>query len=79
MDERQQIKFSLQAVSYRIDDMLDQGKTQLFYSKIFPGDFLSEPGVLSKHILDVVVRLQMKYRGLAVVSRTPGGIVVHKI
>jgi hypothetical protein len=26
-----------------------------------------------------VVALQRKYQGVAVVSRTPGGIVVHKI
>jgi hypothetical protein len=82
MDEatnKQQIKFSVQTVSYQIEDMLKQGKTQFFYSEIAEGDRQYKPCVLRKHIEDVVVALQRKYQEVAVVSRTPGGIVVHKI
>lgn len=76
---KQQIKFSVQTVSYQIEEMLKQGKTQLFYSEIAEGDRQYKPCVLRKHIEDVVVALQRKYPGVVVVSRTPGGIVAHKI
>jgi len=82
MDEatnKQQIKFSVQTVSYQIEDMLKQGKTQLFYSEIAEGDRQYRPCVLQKHIPDVVIALQRKYQGQFVVSRTPGGIVVDSI
>ena len=82
MDEatnKQQIKFSVQTVSYQIEDMLKQGKTQLFYSEIAEGDRQYRPCVLQKHITDVVIALQRKYHGVVVVSRTPGGIVVDSI
>jgi len=82
MDEatnRQQIKFSVQTVSYQIEEMIEKGGTHLFYSEIAEGDRQYKPCVLRKHIEDVVVALQRKYQGVAVVSRTPGGIVAHKI
>jgi hypothetical protein len=37
---------------------------------------LPGPGILRKHILDVVIELQKLYRGALAISRTPGGIVV---
>lgn len=77
--ERQQIKFSVQTVSFGIDDMLKQGKTHLFYSEVAEGDRQYKPCVLRKHLTDVVCVLQWKYREQVVVSRTPGGIVVDKI
>jgi hypothetical protein len=67
--ERQQIKSSVQTVSFGIDSMIKNNNPSFFYSE----------GVLRKHIHDVVRILQNKYRGRAVVSRTPGGIVAHKI
>jgi hypothetical protein len=70
--ERQQIKFSVQTVSFGIDGMIKNNNPYFFYSEI-------EEGVLRKHVYDVVCILQNKYRGRAVVSRTPGGIVAHKI
>lgn len=76
---RQQIKFSVQTVSYQIEEMIEKGGTHLFYSEIAEGDRQYKPCVLRKHIEDVVISLQRKYQGVAVVSRTPGGIVVHKI
>jgi hypothetical protein len=75
----QQIKFSIQTLAFRIDNMIDTGKTHLFYSNIVDGDELYGPGVLRKHILDVVIALQEIYKGECVISRTPGGIVAHKI
>ena len=77
--ERQQIKFSVQTVVYRIEDMIKDNKTHLFYSEIVDGDRQYKPCVLRKHLTDVVVSLQRKYQGQYVVSRTPGGIVVDKI
>jgi hypothetical protein len=77
--ETQQIKFSIQTVSYAIEDMKKQNKTHLFYSVIVEGDRQYGPCILRKHLFDVVVALQNKYRGEFVVSRTPGGIVVDKI
>jgi hypothetical protein len=43
------------------------------------GDRQYRPCVLRKHVYDVVRILQNRYRGHAVVSRTPGGIVLHRI
>jgi len=76
---RQQIKFSVQTVSYQIEDMAKKGGTHLFYSDIAEGDRQYRPCVLQKHIPDVVIALQRKYQGQFVVSRTPGGIVVDSI
>ena len=76
---RQQIKFSVQTVAYRIDDMMKTNKTHLFYSDIVDGDRQEKPCVLHKHLSEVVYHLQRKYQGQYVVSRTPGGIVVDKI
>jgi hypothetical protein len=70
--ERQQIKSSVQTVSFGIDSMIKNNNPFFFYSDIVEG-------VLRKHIHDVIRILQNKYRGRAVVSRTPGGIVAHKI
>ena len=67
--ERQQIRFSVQTVSFGIDVMIKNNTPYFFYSEID----------LRKHVHDVVHILQNKYRGRAVVSRTPGGIVAHKI
>jgi hypothetical protein len=77
--ERHQIKFSVQTISFAIDSMLEAGRPKLFYSEIAEGDRQYRPCVLRKHIYDVVRTLQNLYRGKCVVSRTPGGIVVHKI
>ena len=76
---RQQIKFSVQTVSYQIEEMIEKGGTHLFYSEIAEGDRQYKPCVLRKHIEDVVIALQRKYQGQFVVSRTPGGIVVDSI
>lgn len=77
--ERQQIRSSVQTVSFGIDDALKKGKSRFFYSEIVDGDRQHKPCILRKHIYDVVRILQYKYRGQAVISRTPGGIVAHKI
>ena len=76
---RQQIKFSVQTVSYQIEEMIEKGGTHLFYSEIAEGDRQYKPCVLRKHIEDVVIALQRKYQGQFLVSRTPGGIVVDSI
>lgn len=76
---RQQIKFSVQTVSYQIEEMIKKGGTHFFYSEITEGDRQYKPCVLRKHIEDVVVALQRKHQGVVVVSRTPGGIVVDSI
>ena len=76
---KQQIKFSIQTVSYQIEEMSKKGGTHLFYSEIAEGDRQYRPCVLQKHIPDVVIALQRKYQGQFVVSRTPGGIVVDSI
>jgi len=76
---KQQIKFSIQTVSYQIEEMIKKGGTHLFYSEIAEGDRQYRPCVLQKHIPDVVIALQRKYQGQFVVSRTPGGIVVDSI
>jgi len=77
--ERQQIKFSVQTVSFQIEDMIKDNKTHLFYSEVAEGDRQYKPCVLRKHLTEVVMSLQRKYQGQFVVSRTPGGIVVDKI
>jgi hypothetical protein len=58
--------------------MLKDGKTHLFYHST-EGDRLYRPGLLVKHIGEMVYELHGAYRGDLVVSRTPGGIVVDKI
>ena len=77
--ERQQIKFSVQTITFGVEDAFNSGKTHFFYSEIVDGDRQYRPCVLRKHLYDVVRILQNKYRGQAVVSRTPGGIVLDKI
>ena len=77
--ERQQIKFSIQTVTFAIEDMLKKGETHMYYSNIVQGDRLDGPGILQRHIIYVLVFLQEKYRGKVVISRTPGGIVVHRV
>ena len=77
--ERQQIKFSVQTVSFGIDNMIKNNKPYFFYSEIVEGDRQYKPCILRKHIYDVVRVLHNKYRERAVVSRTPGGIVTHSI
>jgi len=77
--ERQQIGFSVQTVSFAADDAFGRGKTHFFYSDLVDGDCQSRPCVLRKHVIDVVRILQNKYRMRAVVSRTPRGIVLHRI
>jgi len=76
---RQQIKSSVQTVSFGIDSMIKNKSPSFFYSEIEEGDRQYKPCVLRKHVYDVVRILQNKYRGRAVVSRTPGGIVAHTI
>lgn len=77
--ENQQIKFSTQTVSFAIEDMLKRGGSHLFYSNVVDGDRMIYPCILRKHLLDVVIGLQDRYRGRLLVSRTPGGLVVDKI
>ena len=77
--QRQQIRFSVQTVSFGIDGMIKNNNPYFFYSEIEEGDRQSKPCVLRKHVYDIVRILQNKYRGRAVVSRTPGGIVAHNI
>ena len=77
--ERHQIKFSVQTVSFAIEAMLKHGKAHLFYSNLVDGVRQYTPCVLRKHVYDVVRTLQNIHRGVVVISRTPGGIVVDKI
>ena len=77
--ERQQVRFSVQTVTYAIEDMLKKNKTHLFYSNVVPGNQFFRPAVLEKHVLLVVIRLQDAYRGRVLISRTPGGIVADVV
>jgi hypothetical protein len=77
--ERQQIKFSIQTLAYQINDMAKTNKTHLFYSEIVEGDRQYKPCVLRKHLTEVIVALQRIYRGVYVISRTLGGLVVDKM
>jgi hypothetical protein len=79
MNENQQIRFAFQSVAIAIEEMKKQKKTKLFYSQVFDADILPRPGILRKHLLEVVMLLQDVYRGQLTVSRTPGGLVVHVI
>lgn len=79
MNEDEQIRFSVQSVKYAITEMLRRGKTHLFYPNVYDGDVLPGPGILRKHILDVVIDLQDIYRGRLAISRTPGGIVIDTL
>jgi len=74
----QQFKFSRSVIVNEITVMLKKGRTHLFYPAT-EGDRLYRPGLLVKHIGEMVYELQGAYRGELVVSRTPGGIVVDKI
>ena len=74
----QQFKFSRKVIVDEITKMLKEGKTHLFYPTT-EGDRLYRPGLLVKHLGEMVYELQGAYRGELVVSRTPGGIVVDKI
>jgi len=77
MNEVAQVAFSIKSVIFAIERARLVGKTYFFYSTIVDGDTLIGPGVLRKHVLDVVIALQTIYRNQLVVSRTPGGIVAH--
>jgi hypothetical protein len=79
MNDLQQIRFAVQSVKYAIVEMTKQGKTHLFYPKVYDGDVLPGPGILRKHILEVVMALQEIYRGRLAISRTPGGIVIDTL
>lgn len=79
MNEHQQIAFSVKSVEFAIAEMQKRNKTHLFYPHVIEGDVLDRPGILRKHILDVVIELQRSYRGLLVISRTPGGIVIDTL
>ena len=62
-------KFSVQVVSVEIDEMLgNETARHLFYP--VKADEIQ--------LIDVIEELQYKYRGRAVVSRSPGGIVVDR-
>ena len=74
----QQFKFSRSVIVNEITVMLKEGRTHLFYPAT-EGDRLYRPGLLVKHLGEMVYELQGTYRGKLVVSRTPGGIVVDKI
>lgn len=74
----QQFKFSRKVIVGEITNMLKEGRTHLFYPAT-EGDRLYRPGLLVKHLGEMVYELQGAYRGELVVSRTPGGIVVDKI
>jgi hypothetical protein len=77
--EIQQIRFSTQTLRFAIEDMLKRGEERLYYSNVVQGDRLCGPGVLHKHLTEVVINLQYIYSGRLLISRTPGGIVVHCI
>jgi hypothetical protein len=79
MEDLRQVRFSLLSVIYAIEEMVERGETHLFYSNIVDGDWLQTPGILRKHLLLVVMKLQEEYRGQFVISRTPGGLVVDGI
>jgi hypothetical protein len=76
--DRQQFKFSRKVIVDEITKMLKEGRTHLFYPAT-EGDRLYRPGLLVKHLGEMVYELQGAYRGELVASRTPGGIVVDKI
>jgi hypothetical protein len=79
MEDLRQFRFSLQSVIYAIEAMIDRGETHLFYSNVVDSDWIQGPGVLRKHLLGIVMKLQELYRGQFVISRTPGGLVVDGI
>jgi hypothetical protein len=79
MKEASQIQFSVKAVVFEIEAMAARKQTHLFYSKIIEGEWLTEPGILRKHLLDVVICLQEIYYEVFTISRTPGGLVVDEI
>jgi len=74
----QQFKFSRKVIVDEITKMLNEGKIHLFYPAT-EGDRLYRPGLLVKHLGEMVYELQGAYQGKLVVSRTPGGIVVDNI
>ena len=76
--EGRQFRMTMWAVRKEIDQMLRDNKTHVFYRTTQEGS-LDKPGLLADDIGDVVYQLQMIYHGRAVVSRTPGGLVVHRI
>jgi hypothetical protein len=49
-----------------------EGKDRLYYP-------VTPSGLLQEHLADTVYELQIFYKGIATVSRTPGGLVIHKI
>lgn len=75
----QQIKFSIAIVSEEIEKMLaDPSSTHLLY-RVIVKNASHGPGVHEGYVIDVVADLQDRYRGLATVSRSPAGIVIHRI
>jgi hypothetical protein len=76
---KQQVKFSIRVVSEEIDQMLANETARHLFHRIVKGDRLYGPDVLEHQLIDVIADLQDKYRGRAVVSRSPGGIVIDRI
>ena len=65
MTDRKRIRLVVQTISYRIDRMLNDKSPKTFFQ--YSGE----------NIVEVVDELQREYRGDAVISRTPTGIVAH--
>ena len=70
---RKQVNFSIRAVSGEIDDMLANETARRLFYRVVKNELVPE-----SHLIDVIADLQDKYRGRAVVSRSPGGIVVDR-
>jgi hypothetical protein len=66
-------KFSIRVVSIEIDDMLANETARHLFYRVVKNELVPE-----SHLMDVIADLQDKYRGRAVVSRSPGGIAVHR-
>jgi hypothetical protein len=70
---RKQVNFSIRAVSSEIDNMLANETARHLFYRVVKNELVPE-----SHLIDVIADLQDKYRGRAVVSRSPGGIVVDR-
>lgn len=66
-------KFSIRVVSIEIDDMLANETARHLFYRVVKNELVPE-----SHLMDVIADLQDKYRDRVVVSRSPGGIVVHR-
>jgi hypothetical protein len=66
-------KFSIRVVSIEIDEMLANETAHHLFYRVVKSELVPE-----SHLMDVIADLQDKYRGRAVVSRSPGGIVVDR-